>query len=381
MALTFRRRSQPWQSLLSHEDYRGVLTCIEDLHRCRTLADFPGNALRAFSKLIPYTLAGFNEVNVKRGRIGGGTDRPLDDPSTFVRGWQGEQAVYPNTDDFVRKWEKYSSQHPLVNYIAETGDGQAIKISDFLSEREYHKLDLYREMYGPISAEDQMSITIRSDDGIIIALAFNRDQRDYTEIDRIKLNLVRPHLLQAYANAEELTGHLEEKNDLMTALRETGHGLIALNPAGETAHATPGAFECLARYFPISLDPPQLPRPIIQWLRGSAPEPFTAHAASSRLIVRTSPHAKRPLLLLSEQQDRELHCGEPLTAREIEVLQWLAEGKTNHEIAIILGVAAGTAKLHVQHVLAKLGVENRTAAAAFARDAGLIPAPRSEREN
>ena len=349
-----------------------MLTCIEDLHRCRTLAEFPGNALRAFSKLIPYTLAAFNEVNVKRRRIVGGNDRPLDDPSTFVRGWKGEKPIYPMTADFIKKWENYSSQHPLVRYIAETGDGQAIKISDFLSEREYHKLDLYREMYGPLSAEDQMSVTIRSDDGIMIALAFNRDQRDYTEIDRIKLNLVRPHLLQAYANAEELMGHLDEKDDLKTALRETGHGVIALNAAGETAHATPGAFDRLAAYFPGSSEPPRLPRAISDWLRKGAGNPFTAQTNSSQLIVRASHCSKRPLLLLSEQGNRGLGLAEPLTRRECEVLKWLCEGKTNPEIALILGVATGTVKLHVEHILAKLGVENRTAATALALDAGLI---------
>ena len=333
--------------------------------------------MRAFSKLIPYTLAGFNEVNVKRSRIGGGTDRPLDDPSTFMRGWKGEKPIYPNTADFIKKWEKYSSQHPLVRYIAETGDGQAVKISDFLSERDYHKLDLYREMYGPILAEDQMSITIRSDSGIIIALAFNRDQRDFTEIDRIKLNLVRPHLLQAYANAEELKGHLDEKDDLKTALRETGHGVIALNAAGETAHATPGAFDRLAAYFPGSSEPPRLPRAICEWLRKGAGKPFIARANSSQLIIRATQCSTRPLLLLSEQNSAGLGFGAPLTRRECEVLTWLCDGKTNPEIALILSVATGTIKLHVEHILTKFGVENRTAAAAFARETGLISPPGS----
>jgi DNA-binding NarL/FixJ family response regulator len=56
------------------------------------------------------------------------------------------------------------------------------------------------------------------------------------------------------------------------------------------------------------------------------------------------------------------------------VLQWLAEGKSNAEIAKILGVAPGTVKLHVEHILAKLGVENRTAAASYARRTRIPPA-------
>ncbi len=55
-----------------------------------------------------------------------------------------------------------------------------------------------------------------------------------------------------------------------------------------------------------------------------------------------------------------------LTAREAEILFWIAEGKANAEIAIILGMNLPTVKKHVHHVLEKLGVENRTSAANLA---------------
>ena len=55
-----------------------------------------------------------------------------------------------------------------------------------------------------------------------------------------------------------------------------------------------------------------------------------------------------------------------LTAREAEVLLWISHGKTNYEVAIIVGAKAGTVRKHVEHILGKLNVENRTAAAAIA---------------
>ena len=55
-----------------------------------------------------------------------------------------------------------------------------------------------------------------------------------------------------------------------------------------------------------------------------------------------------------------------LTARETEVLRWLAVGKRDNEIARILGVSPYTVHSHVAKVLAKLKVETRTAAAAIA---------------
>ena len=67
---------------------------------------------------------------------------------------------------------------------------------------------------------------------------------------------------------------------------------------------------------------------------------------------------------------------ERLTPREVVVLQLLAQGQTNREIAHILGVSVGTVKVHVQHIIAKLGVSDRTQAAVRAVELGLLTAPR-----
>jgi DNA-binding CsgD family transcriptional regulator len=55
-----------------------------------------------------------------------------------------------------------------------------------------------------------------------------------------------------------------------------------------------------------------------------------------------------------------------LTTREGEVLSWLSKGKTNRDIAQILGLSPRTVDKHLEQIYAKLGVENRTAAAAIA---------------
>lgn len=51
-----------------------------------------------------------------------------------------------------------------------------------------------------------------------------------------------------------------------------------------------------------------------------------------------------------------------LTERETEVLAWVAQGKTNGEIGLILGASGRTVQKHLEHVFRKLGVESRTAA-------------------
>jgi LuxR family maltose regulon positive regulatory protein len=63
---------------------------------------------------------------------------------------------------------------------------------------------------------------------------------------------------------------------------------------------------------------------------------------------------------------------EPLTGRELEVLELLASGRSNQAIASQLVVSLDTVKKHVGHVLGKLGAANRTEAVARARQLGLI---------
>jgi DNA-binding CsgD family transcriptional regulator len=51
-----------------------------------------------------------------------------------------------------------------------------------------------------------------------------------------------------------------------------------------------------------------------------------------------------------------------ITAREAEVLLWVAQGKSNAEVGVILGMAEKTVKQHLGSIFAKLGLENRNAA-------------------
>jgi DNA-binding CsgD family transcriptional regulator len=52
-----------------------------------------------------------------------------------------------------------------------------------------------------------------------------------------------------------------------------------------------------------------------------------------------------------------------LTLRENEVLRWIADGKSNQQIAEILGISLGTVRKHIERIFDKLGVDNRAAAA------------------
>lgn len=71
--------------------------------------------------------------------------------------------------------------------------------------------------------------------------------------------------------------------------------------------------------------------------------------------------------------------GDDLTPRERDVLGHLAAGLSNKHIAAELGLRPGTVRIHVSNILAKLHVENRTAAAVLARERGLVATDLTER--
>ena len=78
--------------------------------------------------------------------------------------------------------------------------------------------------------------------------------------------------------------------------------------------------------------------------------------------------------------DSTLHDGFGLTSREREVLQLVADGRSNNEIAERLVISRATASVHVSHILAKLGVPSRVQAATLAHRRGLVSKPAEDHD-
>jgi DNA-binding NarL/FixJ family response regulator len=108
-------------------------------------------------------------------------------------------------------------------------------------------------------------------------------------------------------------------------------------------------------------------------LKGATREKLieTIHAAAAGQTVWTRDELRRVTGALATPRlaaDVEV----PLTQRESEVLRQLAYGLTNKEIALALHISYETVKEHVQHILRKIGVSDRTQAAVWAVRKGLV---------
>lgn len=95
-----------------------------------------------------------------------------------------------------------------------------------------------------------------------------------------------------------------------------------------------------------------------------------AHLRTSRILL-SARAASQPAApsLDDEPAQRVLSARFQLTGREVEVLRWVACGKTNRDIGTILDLSPRTVNKHLEHVYVKLGVETRTAATSVALSA------------
>ncbi len=84
------------------------------------------------------------------------------------------------------------------------------------------------------------------------------------------------------------------------------------------------------------------------------------------------PFAGRLLRFFADTGKAQMALLDPLSARELEVLQLIASGKSNKEIAVVLTVSLNTVKKHSSHIYEKLGVNGRTQAVARARELDLL---------
>ena len=168
-----------------------------------------------------------------------------------------------------------------------------------------------------------------------------------------------------------------------TALDVSGRFLMAVSRQGKIMWATPQAQKLVADNLPADAsDELVLPPPMLQWLdaaqkakAGSKAAPLASFPNDDTVRLQYMGKLGPNEFLLRLAKDSgattpvEFSRDLGLTSREGEVLSWLSKGKTNRDIAQILGLSPRTVDKHLEQIYAKLGVENRTAAAAIAVNA------------
>ena len=245
-------------------------------------------------------------------------------------------------------------ESPVFLHIWQGSSGAA-KLSDFLNRRDLHRTRLYHLAMKPLGLEDTLGVRLRiGPRWQPKQFVFERGGRGFSARDRAVLDLLQPHLVQLH-RASESKKRLREA---LAVHESTQTAVVLLEADDRVAFASTAAKELLDRFF--GENGAGLPHAVVSWLaerrRRTTDEPLRIDAGGRALIVELVDGA----LLLEEQQ----HLPR-LTPRECEIMDLVAEGRTNAEIAERLWISPATVRKHLENVYAKLGVHTRTAAAAL----------------
>jgi len=160
------------------------------------------------------------------------------------------------------------------------------------------------------------------------------------------------------------------------ALDATGRYLLSIDSSGRIVWATPQAVHLLETLLggadPVGFVLPAETRAHLQDAAPGTSVPLTQTPLADPMRLSVVGPAGRNEVLVrllareSNNGEARLRQRFDLTPREAEVLIWIARGKANRDAAEILGLSPRTINKHLEQIFNKLGVENRTAAAATA---------------
>jgi DNA-binding CsgD family transcriptional regulator len=335
---------------LSPSDLGQALNLLREAEEVAGPDPFPTELLDRFRELIGCDCVSYCELDRPHGRV------LLLDGCARAREVDAEPPV-----DSVSTFWRLRHQHPVCAYQDRTGDFSALKLSDFLTLKQLHELEIYRDYFRPFGVEYELDVGLPAPPTHTKVFLFERSTRDFTERERLLLDLLRPHLVSLYAAARD--------RRTVAALQNCEHSpqqLVVPGRDGSVDFAGPEARQLLRRYFGRDAER-SLPEALRDWVRwegtrlnGHGPHPLpgsplTFDRGNHRLVVRRV----GDVLLLQEDVAS-------LTPREREILGLVAQGCSNADIAAGLWISPGTVRIHLQHIYEKLGVGSRTAAVARA---------------
>jgi DNA-binding CsgD family transcriptional regulator len=180
---------------LSAFDYEAVLAVLHEAGAVEGPVAFPQPVLDALRRLVPCDVLTYHERSGGYGALAS-SGEPLE----------------PMPADYREACKRYWHQDRL-------GPARgARKVSDVLSQRQFHRTELYQYVSGPVGIGDMFRLWLGSDVGSGARLEFDRSRRDFSERDRNVLDVLSPHLAQLrnHAVARRRTSPLTAASEKLT---------------------------------------------------------------------------------------------------------------------------------------------------------------------
>lgn len=351
-------------------DFDRVLEFVRGLYEPRMPEGLRDHLLGALRALVPVVFAASASYEEGTAVLRGRTHRS--DPAGFAP---------PELDAAL---SRLAAKSPIVTHFEHTHGERFTRWSDVQPTAQFLRTALYNEVYRPNGIKDccTLFLSSRPDALEFVGVGLHKQIPD---ADRDILVSISPHVLQAFRLAHTASALIE-----MAAMKSgpnyTKRGMMAIYPGGAITMETAAAARSLERFFPKRTSH-GLPEQLAQWISRSdktlraasdvpaVPVPFVIERDGTRLTVHLLSKPEQNFLVFEEHRraiDPAALWSLGLTRREAEVLAYVAIGKTNPEIGIILAISSRTVSKHVEHILERLRVETRTAAAAAALEAATL---------
>jgi DNA-binding CsgD family transcriptional regulator len=346
---------------LNHRDFQAVLDCIEILNSCKDLNALQNRMIEVLPALITSDITALTEVDVRQRH--------------------GVSMSNPATTELARLMPAFTAhlhEHPVIMHHTNNPSAHGpFSISDFLSRDNFRRLGLFNELYKVLGVEDQIAVSLRPNQSVLVGLTLSRNGWRFNRRDREVLDRLRPHLIQAYQSVSVLSELRTRTADAEDILERLPQGIVQFSKAGKPRRVTATARLLIQQYFPApKTGDDGLPEELLQWVCTQNRERENSLAAAKSLVIPRDGSTLtirflqagngQSILLLSEQNSaaRRSTALQRLgfTNREAEVMHWVIEGKTSPHIGVILSISTRTVHKHLERVFHKLNVETRTAA-------------------
>jgi DNA-binding CsgD family transcriptional regulator len=333
---------------LSQQEASALLAFVSELRALDDPMPFPPRLIARLHALIAAPFVSYSELDpLERGSILQ-VWHWVDGEDLVTRGNQ----VWPGPEREL--WWSLRPTHPACGYRTSSGDWTtALKVSDFVTLREFRRTPIYDAFYRG-NTDHWLDVGLPPEPRRTRLFIFTRfNQADFDERDRLVAALLQPHLARRAEEAEAALSAAEALGEIEDGSIDEARRVVLCSGSGVIEFASASSRALLQRY--LGLDNGRVPGSIL------ARRKLTVRAGDRSLHIRIARTGNLHLLMLEERDARV----ERLSAREREILDHVLLGRTNDAIALHLGIARATVAKHLEHAYRKLGVQNRTAAAAL----------------
>lgn len=352
---------------LSASDFQRLLSSVELLNSDSKPQTLSERTISAARFLVPNEMTVFDGFHGPDGKYGG----PL---------WYSPPGTV--SQDLIQVLADRVNEHPCHQSVILRKENRPVRISDFIPLSRYHRTVLYNEFFKHIGGDTQLAMRLPVSPNLTVVLSLLRVKNDFSEHDLEMSELIAPHIISAFCNAEYINRIEVERQQFEVVLHAIGHGAITLDMDLNIQTCNRAAAVLLQDYF--SASPGKLSDELMRYVRHYKdticsgefylpPAPLEVRRNGSRVKAWLSFEAEFHtfILLLIEASDPRpadfISLG--LTSREAEILFWITRGKSNIETGRLLGISWRTVQKHIEHIYQKLGVETRAAAVSRALEA------------